>query len=62
MDTQVHFKLRSVSPIETELVLVHEGFEGVSAILTSFILQLGWKTSLLSKKLPATLARLSSRS
>jgi len=42
----------------TRLQLDHAGFRGAQALLVSFILESGWKSSILAKGLPRVLDRL----
>lgn len=57
VDTIVTFSVESV-PNGTRLKLEQQGFEGIRAVLVSFILARGWKQKILPRLLPSVLARL----
>lgn len=61
MSTKVTFALEAV-PGGTRLRLEHKGFEGVKAMMVSFILGSGWRKKILRTSLPAALARLDRQS
>ena len=58
INTIVTFTLKSESE-GTRLILEHKGFEGLRAVMVSFILSSGWRKKILPLHLPATLLRLS---
>jgi uncharacterized protein YndB with AHSA1/START domain len=57
IDTVVTFTLKSV-PNGTRLGLEQKGFEGIRAVMVSFILSSGWKKKILPRLLPPVLTRL----
>jgi uncharacterized protein YndB with AHSA1/START domain len=57
VDTIVTFNVESV-PNGTRLKLEQKGFEGIRAVLVSFLLGSGWKKKILPRLLPSVLARL----
>ncbi|WP_394824849.1 SRPBCC domain-containing protein [Pendulispora albinea] len=60
IDTTVTFRLEDAilySRPATRLVLEHTGFDGLPAVLTSFILGAGW-AAMLRKKIPLVLERM----
>jgi uncharacterized protein YndB with AHSA1/START domain len=60
INTVVTFTLEP-DPNGTRLRLEHNGFEGLRAVLVSFILGGGWRKKILPLHLPAALARLSGK-
>ena len=60
IDTTVTFTL-APRPNGTQLKLEHTGFEGLHAILVSFILGSGWKKKIIPLNLPTVLARRSAQ-
>ena len=60
VDTVVTFSLEAV-PNGTNLKLEQKGFEGIRAVLVSFILASGWKKKILPRFLPSVLARLAAK-
>lgn len=57
INTVVTFTLEP-EPSGTRLKLEHNGFEGLRAVLVSFILSSGWRKKIIPLNLPAVLARL----
>jgi uncharacterized protein YndB with AHSA1/START domain len=60
IDTVVRYRLEEI-PNGTRLHVEHTGFEGVKAVLISFLLQMGVRT-MYDKSLPETLQRLANKS
>ncbi len=60
IDTVVRYRLEAI-PNGTRLHVEHTGFEGVKAVLISFLLQMGVRT-MYDKNLPETLQRLANES
>ncbi|MEP7271790.1 MAG: SRPBCC domain-containing protein [Acidobacteriota bacterium] len=60
LDTLVTFNLEPLSN-GTRLKLEQKGFEGIRAVLVSFILGKGWKKKILPLSLPSVLDRLAAR-
>jgi uncharacterized protein YndB with AHSA1/START domain len=57
IDTVVRITLEAV-PEGTRLRLEHTGFQGPRALMVSFIMSSGWKSKILSRRLPASIERL----
>ncbi len=57
IDTVVEFRLAAITPTRTRLTVVQSGFVGISGLLVSFVLRLGW-FNLFIRKLPLVLRRL----
>ncbi len=56
IDTVVRYRLEKTAT-GTRVQVDHTGFQGVRAVLISFLLQRGWRT-MFGQKLPATIKRL----
>lgn len=54
LDTVVTWTVKP-HPNGTTLILEHNGFSGWKAVFVSMMLNRGWRSTLLAKKLPATL-------
>jgi uncharacterized protein YndB with AHSA1/START domain len=57
LDTVLHITLEPLGADRTRLILEHQGFSGMKAVLLSFLLGSGWGR-ILRKGIPGVLARL----
>jgi uncharacterized protein YndB with AHSA1/START domain len=57
LDTVLHITLEPLGAGKTRLVLEHQGFTGMKAVLLSFLLGSGWGR-ILRKAIPAVIARM----
>ena len=54
LDTRVTWTIEAAAG-GTQLILEHTGFKGIKAIIVSMMLNRGWRSTLLAKRLPALL-------
>lgn len=57
LDTVLHITLEPLAANKTRLLLEHQGFKGMKAVLLSFLLGSGWGR-ILRKGIPAVIARM----